>query len=64
VAEGEVEAEIAGTTPAATEADVFAAPAHAPVQLANRSAPRPAFPFRIDDAPLQRRIGIDERFAA
>ncbi len=64
VVEGEAEAEIAGTTIAAQEGDVFAAPAHAPVSLANRSATRPAFLFRIDDAPLQRKIGIYERFAA
>lgn len=64
VVEGEVEAEVAGTTLAATDADVFAAPAHAKVALANRSQTRPAFLFRIDDAPLQRRIGIYERFDA
>lgn len=64
VVEGEVEAEVAGTGLAAREADVFAAPAHARVALGNRSATRPAFLFRIDDAPLQRRIGIYERFAA
>jgi hypothetical protein len=33
------------------------------VRLANRSATRPACLFRIDDAPLQRRIGIHEVFA-
>jgi gentisate 1,2-dioxygenase len=62
IVEGEVEADIAGTTLAAGEADVFAAPAHARVHIANRAATRPAFLFRIDDAPLQRKIGIYERF--
>jgi gentisate 1,2-dioxygenase len=65
VVAGAVQAEIAGEAlpGAAEDADVFAAPAHAPVRLANRSAAKPAFLFRIDDAPLQRRIGIYERFA-
>ena len=43
---------------------MFAAPAHSPVRLANRSTTKPAFLFQIDDAPLQRKIGIYERFAA
>ena len=64
VVTGAVQAEVGGVALAAEEADVFAAPAHAAVQLANRAAGAPAFLFRIDDAPLQRRIGIHERFAA
>lgn len=64
VVSGEVQADIAGTGVTATEADVFAAPVHARVALANRSATRPAFLFRIDDAPLQRKVGIYESFAA
>lgn len=64
VVSGQVQAELAGATLAAEDADVFAAPAHAQVKLANRSASQPAFLFRIDDAPLQRRVGIYERFAA
>ncbi|MDE2005717.1 MAG: cupin domain-containing protein [Rhodospirillales bacterium] len=64
VVSGEVEAEIAGESFAATDADVLAAPAHAKVRLANRSARAPAYLFRVDDAPLQRKIGIYERFAA
>ena len=48
----------------ADEADVLAAPTHARVRLANRSAKAPAFLFRVDDAPLQRKIGIYERLAA
>jgi gentisate 1,2-dioxygenase len=62
IVEGDVQADVAGATIAATEADVFAAPAHAQTRLANRSATRAAFLFRIDDAPLQRKIGIYEGF--
>jgi gentisate 1,2-dioxygenase len=63
VVEGAVDAEVAGASFAAEAADVIAAPVHARVRLANRSATRPACLFRIDDAPLQRRIGIHEVFA-
>lgn len=63
VVAGALQAEVAGTALAAEDADVLAAPAHAPVRLANRSATKPAFLFRIDDAPLQRKIGIYESFA-
>jgi gentisate 1,2-dioxygenase len=61
---GSVYADVNGTSLTAEEADVFAAPVHARVRLANRSVTKPAFLFRIDDAPLQRRIGIYERLAA
>lgn len=64
VVSGTLDADVAGTTLAAEDADVFAAPAHAAVRLANRSTTQPAFLFRIDDAPLQRKIGIYESFAA
>ena len=64
VVSGTLQAEVAGSTLAAEDADVIAAPAHAAVRLANRSATKPAFLFRIDDAPLQRKIGIYERFTA
>lgn len=64
IVDGRVQAEIAGVSLAAEDADVLAAPAHAQVRLANLSTSRPAFLFRIDDAPLQRRMGIYERFAA
>jgi gentisate 1,2-dioxygenase len=64
VVEGAIDAQVAGAGFAAEQADVFAAPAHAAVTLTNRSASKPAFLFRIDDAPLQRKIGIYERFAA
>ena len=64
VVSGRIEAEVSGTTFTAEDADVIAAPVHAAVRLANRSTRTPAFLFRIDDAPLQRRIGIYERFSA
>ena len=65
VVEGTVQPEIAGESlPIAENADVLAAPAHARVRLANGSGTKPAFLFQIDDAPLQRKIGIYERFAA
>ncbi|MCX7684738.1 MAG: cupin, partial [Acetobacteraceae bacterium] len=64
VVEGRIQAEVADTGFDAEDADVIAAPVHAPVRLANRSAAEPAFLFRIDDAPLQRRIGVYERFGA
>ena len=62
---GEVDASVGGVALAgATDADVFAAPPHAGVRLANRSARAPAWLFQVDDAPLQRKIGMYERFAA
>jgi gentisate 1,2-dioxygenase len=64
IVEGRLQAQIAGALLTAEDADVLAAPAHALVRLANLSTSKPAFLFRIDDAPLQRRMGIYERFAA
>ncbi|MBI0538793.1 cupin domain-containing protein [Roseomonas sp. KE2513] len=65
VVSGTVQAEVAGEALLnAEDADVFAAPAHARVRLVNRSTAKPAFLFQIDDAPLQRKIGIYERFDA
>jgi gentisate 1,2-dioxygenase len=64
VVSGALSAEIDAATFTAEDADVLAAPVHAAVRFANRSATRHAFLFRIDDAPLQRRVGIYERFAA
>jgi gentisate 1,2-dioxygenase len=64
VVSGQIQAEISGKSFDAEDADVLAAAAHARVQLANRSATKPAFLFKVDDAPLQRKIGIYESFAA
>jgi gentisate 1,2-dioxygenase len=61
---GAVQCAINDTALDAEEADVLSAPAHARVRLANRSAKAPAFLFRVDDAPLQHKIRIYERFPA
>jgi gentisate 1,2-dioxygenase len=45
-----------------SEADTFAIPTHATVELRNQSDVAPAFLFLIDDAPLQRRLCIYEEF--
>ena len=47
-----------------TEADTFAAPTHARIRLRNNSDSAPAFLFTVDDAPMQRRLGIYECFDA
>jgi gentisate 1,2-dioxygenase len=64
VVEGRIEAQINHAVFAAEDADVLAAAAHAKVRLANRSTEKPAYLFKIDDAPLQRKIGIYESFPA
>ena len=47
-----------------SESDTFAIPTHADVTIGNASDSAPAFLFLLDDAPLQRRLGIYEEFAA
>ncbi|HYZ39186.1 MAG TPA: hypothetical protein VE687_00990 [Stellaceae bacterium] len=64
VVSGAVQCAVNDAVFGADEADVLAAPAHARVRFANRSANAAAFLFRVDDAPLQRKIGIYESFAA
>lgn len=44
------------------EADTFAAPTHAEIRLRNGSGHAPAFLFSVDDAPMQRSLGIYEVF--
>jgi gentisate 1,2-dioxygenase len=44
-------------------ADTLACPTHADVTLANVSSSNLAFVFVVDDAPLQRKLGIYEQFA-
>jgi len=39
-------------------ADTFAVPTYAQVQIENKSTTEPAFLFVIDDAPLQRKLGL------
>jgi gentisate 1,2-dioxygenase len=46
------------------ESDTFAVPTHAEVQLDNASGTAPAYLFVVDDAPLQRKLGIYEVFAS
>ncbi len=45
-----------------SEADTFAIPTHAEVQIRNSSGASPAFLFQVDDAPMQRKLGIYEEF--
>lgn len=45
------------------ESDTIAVPTHAEITLENPSTKEPAFLFLIDDAPLQRKLGIFETFA-
>lgn len=44
------------------EADTFAAPTHARIELKNASTRNPAFLFVVDDAPIQRKLGFYEVF--
>ena len=60
--EGGGTASIDGATHAFGEADTMAVPTHAEVTLANGSGTQPAFLFMVDDAPLQRKLGIYEVF--
>ena len=45
-----------------TRHDTIAVPTHTPFMLANKSTKNPAYIFIVDDAPLQRRLGIFESF--
>ena len=45
------------------EADTLAVPTHAQLALRNASAREPAFLFMVDDAPLQRKLGIYHVYA-
>ena len=62
VVEGEGQARVDDVDMMWREADSFAAPTHAAVRLINSSPTEPAFIFMVDDAPLQRRLGIYEVF--
>lgn len=44
------------------EADTFAVPTHAVVELENESSRDPAYLFVVDDAPIQRKLGFYEVF--
>ena len=62
VIEGAGAGVVDGVTIDWSEADTFAVPTHAEVTLRNASNGAPAFLFLVDDAPLQRRLGIYEAF--
>jgi gentisate 1,2-dioxygenase len=62
VVEGEGQVEIDGTTLAWAESDTIAIPTHAKVRIANSRIRSPSFLFQVDDAPLQRKLGIYEVF--
>lgn len=62
VVEGSGESQVDGTDISWSQADTFAAPTHAAIALCNRSVKEPAFLFVVDDAPMQRRLGIYETF--
>jgi gentisate 1,2-dioxygenase len=64
VIDGTGEGIIDGATIDWTEADTFAVPTHAEVALRNASNSAPASLCLIEDAPLQRRLGIYEEFTA
>ena len=62
VIEGEGQSEIDGETLEWAGSDTLAIPTHARVVHRNGSSDKPAYIFHIDDAPLQRKIGIYEEF--
>ena len=51
------------STAAGRANDTFAVPTHADLVVANASRTSPAFLFMVDDAPLQRKLGIYAEFA-
>lgn len=64
VVEGQGQAEIDGITLDWSEADTIAVPTHAHIAITNSSTSAPAFLFMVDDAPMQRKLGFYEEFAA
>lgn len=62
VIKGLGETEIDGTRLAWQENDVFVAPTHATIHHYNGLLKEPAFLIQIDDAPLQKKLGIYEEF--
>ncbi len=63
IIEGGGDANVDGTELTWSEADTFAAPTHADIRIRNGSSKEPAFLFTVDDAPMQRRLGIYEEFS-
>jgi gentisate 1,2-dioxygenase len=64
IIEGNGESLVDGVEMKWTESDTFAAPTHASIKLTNSSSKAPSFLFLVDDAPLQRKLGFYEEFAA
>jgi gentisate 1,2-dioxygenase len=60
VVEGDAHVQVDEAAFAVAEADTFAIPTHAQVTMINSSRSSPAFVFVVDDAPLQRKLGIYE----
>lgn len=63
VIEGSVTGFVDETRHTMDPSDTLACPTHADVTLVNASSVKPAFVFVVDDAPLQRKLGIYEQFA-
>ena len=63
VVEGGGSAVVDGATHRFEETDTLALPTHAEVRIGNASGTAPAYLFVVDDAPLQRRLGIYEVFS-
>lgn len=62
VVEGAGTALVDGVENGFEETDTFAVPTHSNVQIANASNQSPAYLFMVDDAPLQRKLGIYQVF--
>jgi len=62
VVEGRGHADIDGVGFDWEQHDIMAVPTHSPVVLSNGSTEKAAYVFLVDDAPLQRRMGIYEVF--
>lgn len=63
VVEGSGHAHVDGVQVDWCDADTMAIPTHAEVALVNTSSTKPAYLFMIDDAPLQRKLGIYQDFS-
>jgi gentisate 1,2-dioxygenase len=62
IVEGTGTALIAGQSFSFDQTDTLAVPTHEEVRLHNGSSKAPAYLFVVDDAPLQRKLGIHEVF--
>ncbi len=62
VVEGSATTKVDDVSMAISEADTFAIPPHARVNIENSSAQTPLYLFMTDDAPLQRKMGVYEVF--